>query len=279
MCSRRWTDEGGVFFYAAGENAKQADGIEVRSFDAMEIIRQVFAQIHLPVIETQANLKDLSRFPIIVILDGNGFTESEMHTLKILPNYVKSHQSEYQWLSPTTSIRRVDCVAHNAVCADIEAGSNNRVIVFSGRSRYEYEVYHGAIDVRHILEFASDVVTHQLYTITPKNHDELLADGSEWMLDFSAPWCPPCNAFLPDVRIATKALAGKGVKIGYVDCEAHGPLCRQYQIESYPSIKFIGKDPAGNPVDVDFDGDHSWDEVNIFNTILIVTKDNILLAR
>ena len=250
-----------MFYYPINESPKKHDGVEIRSFDAVDIIKHVFAQIHLPEIETAAGLKELSKFPIIVILDGNGFSELEMNTFKRLPNYVEKHQQEHPWLSPTASIRRVDCIAHKHICDDIDAGGHSKVIVFSGYSRYEYEVYHGKIDLGQMLNFADDVVSHRMYTITTKNHDILLNDGSEWMLDFSAPWCPPCNEFLPQVRMATTTLRKSGVKVGYVDCEAHKPLCRKYKIGSYPTIKFFGKDHNGNPMESDFDGDYEWEEV------------------
>ena len=100
-----------------------------------------------------------------------------------------------------------------------------------------------------------------MFTVTPGNVEQLLSDGSEWLLDFSAPWCPPCNNFLPDVRQASLELKEKGVKIGYVDCEAHKALCNRYKINSYPTIQFFGTDSQGKAVQEEFDGDHSWEEV------------------
>ena len=90
---------------------------------------------------------------------------------------------------------------------------------------------------------------------------DLLQDGSEWMFDFSAPWCPPCNRFLPHIRYASTELLERGVKIGYVDCQAHAGLCRRYGVTSYPTIKFIGTNSEGKEIEEDFDGDHDWEEV------------------
>ena len=102
--------------------------------------------------------------------------------------------------------------------------------------------------------------------------NELLSDGSEWILDFSAPWCPPCNNFLPHVRHASTVLADKNVKIAYIDCETYPgsslPLfnpvteikgiCNKYGIRSYPTLQFHGKDKSGKQVKETYSGDYDW---------------------
>ena len=70
-------------------------------------------------------------------------------------------------------------------------------------------------------EFAKEVLKTRMHTPSLSSLNELLSDGSEWILDFSAPWCPPCNNFLPHVRHASTILAQKNVKIAYIDCETY----------------------------------------------------------
>ena len=72
-----------------------------------------------------------------------------------------------------------------------------------------------------IAEFAKEVLKTRMHTPSLSVLNELLSDGSEWILDFSAPWCPPCNNFLPHVRHASTVFADKDVKIAYIDCETY----------------------------------------------------------
>jgi hypothetical protein len=36
-----------------------------------------------------------------------------------------------------------------------------------------------------------------------------------------------------------------GVKIGQVDCQAHGDVCSSENVHSYPSIRLYNKNPEG----------------------------------
>lgn len=44
------------------------------------------------------------------------------------------------------------------------------------------------------------------------------------MFGFSAQWCPPCRALLPELRKASIQLAGQ-MRFGTLDCTVHHDLC------------------------------------------------------
>lgn len=94
-------------------------------------------------------------------------------------------------------------------------------LVFSGRHPDQYEVYHGDVTHLGIMKFAQEIVSSNVYQVTPKNHKTLKDDGAEWFYDFSAPWCPPCRNFLPHIRYVSKTMANQYVKFAYVDCQAY----------------------------------------------------------
>lgn len=54
-----------------------------------------------------------------------------------------------------------------------------------------------------------------------------------WLVDFFAPWCPPCQKLLPEVRKASRALANDPhVRVATVDCTVQMQVCQRAQVES-----------------------------------------------
>ena len=53
------------------------------------------------------------------------------------------------------------------------------------------------------------------------------------IMDFWAPWCGPCLAAAPDVKLLAKEMAGRAL-ILKVDTRAHPELAELYQIRSIP---------------------------------------------
>lgn len=41
-------------------------------------------------------------------------------------------------------------------------------------------------------------------------------------------------------------------------------LCQQYQVQSYPTLKFFGFDAKENLIEEEFDGDHHWEDIQDF---------------
>ncbi|KAI9331470.1 hypothetical protein BDR26DRAFT_870160 [Obelidium mucronatum] len=62
------------------------------------------------------------------------------------------------------------------------------------------------------------------------------------MVEFFAPWCGHCKNLAPEYKKAADSLKGLA-KLVAVDCdaEANKPLCGQYQIQGFPTLKFFGK--------------------------------------
>ena len=71
--------------------------------------------------------------------------------------------------------------------------------------------------------FIREAMISPLIELTPA-HFPHIVEGSA-VIDFFAPWCPPCMKLLPELRKA----AGDMPKMvfGSVDCAAHAKLCQQ----------------------------------------------------
>jgi len=78
--------------------------------------------------------------------------------------------------------------------------------------------------------------------LTPGNFEgKVKSSDAVWIVEFYAPWCGHCRNLAPEYQKAAKALKGS-VGIGAVDCdqETNKPLCGQYGIQGFPTIKVFG---------------------------------------
>ena len=76
-------------------------------------------------------------------------------------------------------------------------------------------------------------VTNDNYTALTKQHGLLV-------VDFWAPWCPPCRALGPHIEALATEYAGK-VGIGKCNVDENRELTKQLGVSSIPAIFFIKK--------------------------------------
>ena len=75
--------------------------------------------------------------------------------------------------------------------------------------------------------------------LTPGNFDgKVKSSDGVWIVEFYAPWCGHCRNLAPEYQKAAKALKGVA-NVGAVDCdqESNKPLCGQYGVQGFPTIK------------------------------------------
>jgi thioredoxin 1 len=78
-------------------------------------------------------------------------------------------------------------------------------------------------------------MSSKLVTLTADNFDALaLAENQVAVVDFWAPWCPPCRALAP----AIEALADErpDVVVGKLDVDDHPSIAERYGIRNIPTV-------------------------------------------
>uniref|UniRef100_A0A8C4MX76 DnaJ homolog subfamily C member 10 n=1 Tax=Equus asinus TaxID=9793 RepID=A0A8C4MX76_EQUAS len=149
-------------------------------------------------------------------------------------------------------IGRFDCSSAPDVCSNLYI-FQPCLAVFKGQGTKEYEIHHGKKILYDILAFAKESVNSHVTTLGPQNFPA--NDKEPWLVDFFAPWCPPCRALLPELRKASKHLYGQ-LKFGTLDCTVHEGLCNMYNIQAYPTTVVFNQSNIH-----EYEGHHSAEQI------------------
>lgn len=223
-------DEGVQFFESVSGKAKTPRRLE--GDNAAELRRAVLKELpgFEPITSEQFNklMKELNTDDeaepwFLHFGEGAQSHSSEELELKHIRGYVQSIRLGY-----------IDCSREKQVCAQVSASKTPLFLVL--RSGGDYEVYHGRVNARDLAAFVRESIGGRLETLTVSTFGEKVSRiGSEpWLVDFFAPWCPPCMRTLPELRKTSRSL--DKIRFGIVDCTAHPSVCQSNRISSYPSL-------------------------------------------
>ncbi|XP_020663430.3 dnaJ homolog subfamily C member 10 isoform X1 [Pogona vitticeps] len=223
-------DKGGVLF--------------LNTLDAREIYQEVMQ--HLPDFEmmSASTVKDrLAHHRWLIFFQFGQTSKSEAHDLKKLRFLLKAEH---------TQVGRFDCLTAPQICSDLYVYEPS-IAVFKGRGLEDYEIHHGKKILYDIVAFAKESVNSHVITLGPQNFPG--KEKEPWLVDFFAPWCPPCRALLPELRKASKQLYGQ-LKFGTLDCTVHEGICNMHNIRAYPTTVVFNQSNVH-----EYEGHHSAEQI------------------
>uniref|UniRef100_A0A8V0ZQ14 DnaJ homolog subfamily C member 10 n=1 Tax=Gallus gallus TaxID=9031 RepID=A0A8V0ZQ14_CHICK len=226
-------------------NNKEKGGVLfLNSLDAREIYQEVMK--HLPDFEiiSATSLEDhLAHHRWLLFFQFGENDKSSVQEFKKLKFLLKDEHIQ---------VGKFDCLSSPTICNKLYV-YQPCLAVFKGKGIEDYEIHHGKKILYDIVAFAKESVNSHVITLGPQNFPG--KEKEPWLVDFFAPWCPPCRALLPELRKASKHLYGQ-LKFGTLDCTVHEGLCNMHNIRAYPTTVVF------NQSDVhEYEGHHSAEQI------------------
>ena len=73
---------------------------------------------------------------------------------------------------------------------------------------------------------------------TAEFDQEVLQHEGLVLVDFFAPWCPPCKRLEPELELVAQEL-GDGIKVVKVDVDQDEPLSLKFNVQQIPNMTFF----------------------------------------
>ena len=185
----------------------------------------------------------------------------------------KLHYKKISGFIPRQRFGKVDCAVSAEICRDLSITKFPSFALF--KLGGGWELHYGKDNVEDVVQFTRLAAqARTMETLISSDFPHILTSGQPVIVDFFAPWCPPCMNFLPEFRKASTLIGGQ-VAFGSVDCTLHSRVCNQHNIRSYPTTVFFNNSKPHK-----YQGSHSSQEVADFvqdilrPTVVTLDQDN-----
>ncbi|PSN39443.1 DnaJ subfamily C member 10 [Blattella germanica] len=252
---RLGSGDSGLIYWEPLENHPEGVTHKIMGSDAKEISKEVLSFLSEPSTLDEIGFEDMrnelkmgSPYPWVVYFFIGEITGDAELELKKLPA-----------LLPEMRLGKVHCGRWSGLCQELHIARYPLFAVFKPGGGYE--IHHGRETAHDVANFARDSsAAPNIRVITPPEFPDLVHKSHEngaWLVDFYAPWCPPCMRLLPELRKASRQFDST-INFGTIDCTIHAAFCRQHNIRSYPTTilynntqqqQFLGEHTVTSVVD------------------------------
>lgn len=145
-------------------------------------------------------------------------------------------------LQEEVAIGAVNCEASPTVCQQeqVQGYPTLRLLLPDGNM----EAYSGELRMEPIEEWILGITTDLVVELSASViRREVIRSEDVWLLQYTTPWCGPCQQSKGTLRSVAQQLHGYGVQVGRIDCQAEPGLCQQHGVQYYPFLKVL---PAGS---------------------------------
>ncbi|VDK42185.1 unnamed protein product [Anisakis simplex] len=254
----------GVAYYPPAK-IDQSHAQEIKSLDPKEIASLVLQ--FLPGLESLLpgqldeiyNAKLRSESTLLYLLpDSNVTNDANNPDFKKLPaklsGIAKVNLSLF--LEYILKVFVADCSKSYSICQSLNIGQIPKWILF--KKMGGYEVYYGKTkSLLSIVGFARESAQSTMITLSANGYQEAVSSDQLWLIDFFAPWCPPCIRLLNELHKLHNFV--ENIHIGTIDCVQYSDICDQVDVKSYPTTMLYSNGKSHKNV-----GFHNADEIAEF---------------
>ncbi|EPB70699.1 thioredoxin [Ancylostoma ceylanicum] len=221
----------GVSYYPARQVQKGYEK-KMNSLDPKELADEVLT--YLDAIEEigEQDLQELlegTSWPTSVLFVSNKNDLNERKDYKKLPAAL-----------PDVKILFVDCSKYMDKCrAVLDVQKLPQFVTFKTTGGYEIDYVNkkSYYDVR---AFIKESATSPLHVLDEDAYNAAISSGELWIVDYFAPWCPPCLRLIGEYRrlhsiIDRKDEVVSKIRIGLIDCQKYNQICQKAGVQSYPT--------------------------------------------
>jgi len=141
-------------------------------------------------------------------------------------------------LHDEVAIGAVNCEASPTVCQQeqVQSYPSLRLLMPDG----SMEQYSGELRMEPLEEWILGVTSNKVLELSTADvAKQVLRSSGVWLLQYTTPWCGPCQQSKGTLRSVAQQLHEYGVQVGRIDCQAEASLCREHGVPYYPFLKVV----------------------------------------
>ncbi|KHJ77407.1 thioredoxin, partial [Oesophagostomum dentatum] len=170
-------------------------------------------------------------------------TESPTAVLFVQSKDALNEKKDYKKLPaalPDVKILFADCSKIRSTCQNmLDMQKLPQFVTFKTTGGYEID-YANKKSYYDVRAFIKESITSPLHVLSEEAYNNAVKSGQLWIIDYFAPWCPPCLRLIGEYRRLHSIIDRRDeilpkLKIGLIDCQKFNHICQRAGVQSYPT--------------------------------------------